>query len=67
MGNELENTNEVIEYKLITLRRLDQFLTLCKELFGEKLQVDENTENINTYILNIDYESELGFDVTEIV
>lgn len=67
MGNELENTNEVIEYKLITLRRLDQFLTLCRELFGEKLQVDENTENINTYILNIDYESELGFDVTEIV
>lgn len=58
---------EIKEIKLITLERLDQFLTLCKDLFGEKLQVDENTENINTYILNIDYENELGFDVNEIV
>ena len=58
---------EIKEIRLITLERLDQFLTLCKDLFGGKLQVDENTENINTYILNIDYENELGFDVNEIV
>lgn len=53
--------------KVATLERLSEFLTECKALFASQTEVDANDADINTYVLNIDYESTLAFDTTEIV
>ena len=53
--------------KVASLERLSEFLTECKALFASQSEVAENDADINTYVLNIDYENNLAFDTTEIV
>lgn len=53
--------------KVLTLERLGEFLTECKALFASQSAVTENDRDIETYVLNIDYENNLAFDTSEIV
>ena len=53
--------------KTITLSKLGEFLTECVSLFAPKTQVENNDINIETYVLNIDYENTLAFNTSQIV
>ena len=53
--------------KILTLEKLIEFLELMKATFGEKTLTTKHREALNTYILNINYESALAFDTKEIV
>ena len=53
--------------KIATLDNLVTFLANCKTLFATQTEVAENDADINTYVLNIDYENDLAFDTSEIV
>ena len=53
--------------KVATLAKLGEFLTECKALFASQTEVEQNDSDINTYVLNIDYENNLAFDTSEIV
>ena len=46
---------------------LSTFLTQCKNIFGRKQILDDNTTARNLYLLNIDYENTLAFDTDFIV
>ena len=46
---------------------LATFLTQLKGLFATPEAVAKVEEDTNTYILNIDYDSTLAFDTTEII
>lgn len=46
---------------------LTTFFTQLKVLFATKQAVDEVKEDTDDYILNIDYESTLAFDTSEII
>lgn len=53
--------------KVLTLERLREFVTECKALFASRTAVAANDRDIETYVLNIDYENNLAFDTSEIV
>ena len=52
--------------KIATLEKLGEFLSECKAIFASQVEVDENTSDISTHLLNIDY-SQIEFDTSEIV
>lgn len=52
--------------KIITLERLNSFLTQLKALFATKTDVDSIEADTDTYVLNVDY-SLIAFDTSEIV
>ena len=53
--------------KVLTLERLNEFVTECKALFASQSAVAKNDADIETHVLNIDYENNLAFDTSEIV
>ena len=53
--------------KILTLSRLGEFLTECKKIFASQIETTANTLDINEHLLNIDYESALWFDTSEII
>ena len=55
-----------MKLKATTLDRLSEFLTECKKLFATQTEVSENTNDIDTHLLNVDY-SQVEFDTSEIV
>ena len=46
---------------------LGTFLTQLKNIFGYKSAVDETMDIRRQYLLEIDYEKELAFDVNQII
>jgi len=46
---------------------LSTFLAQLKNIFGNKTTLDQCTETRATYLLNIDYEHDLAFDVKQII
>lgn len=46
---------------------LGVFLAQLKNLFGFKSNLDESMEARRTYLLEIDYDKDLAFDVSQIV
>lgn len=53
--------------KVMTFPRLSEFIEKCKTLFAPHSEVADNDINIETYVLNIDYENNLAFDTSFIV
>lgn len=53
--------------KYTSLNGLETFLNKLKELFATNKDVSDVADNINEYILEIDYEAHLEFDTSEIV
>lgn len=52
--------------KIVTLKRLKEFLNNCRTLFALKSDVNENDVDLNTYVLNFDY-TDIAFDTSEII
>ena len=53
--------------KVATLERLNEFLTECKSFFASQTDVAEIDTDIDTYVLNVDYDNNLKFNTDEIV
>lgn len=52
--------------KYAGIEALRTFLNSCKNLFAQKTEVDDVQQDIDTYVLNINY-SDIEFDTSEIV
>ena len=53
--------------KFLNLTGLTTLLTQLKEKFATKSEVIQVEEDTDNYVLNIDYESDLSFDTSELI
>ena len=53
--------------KIITISKFKEFFQLLQEVLGKKELSDQHRAALDTYILQVDYESTLAFDTDLII